>query len=315
MKNKDKNSPGRIIEANKVTIVAEIGSNYNNDLDLAKKYVRAAKKSGADVVKFQTLKKEKLIAPRVFINGKKTDHPVWTTFGNLELLDSWHFELKKISDEIGIEFLSTPFYLEAVDLLEKVGVSRYKIASGDITFTPLLEAIGKTGKPVILSTGASSLKEVDSAIKTIMRSGVLEITLLHCVSSYPPHFQEINLRAMLTLKKVFGLPVGISDHSPGDLIAIAATTLGAAVIEKHVTLDRNMEGPDHPYAMTIEEFGDMVQRIRLLEESMGNGEKVPSKDEMSRQHRIRRGVYDPISKEPIEGSDGIWLRPQHHIPF
>ena len=144
-----------------VMIIAEIGSNYNNDLEIAKKYVMAAKKVGSNAIKFQTLKKDKLIAPRIYSNGKWDENPVYINFGNLELSDDWHYVLKKTADEINIEFISTPFHLGAVDLLKKVGVQTYKIASGDITFLPLIESIGRTGKNVILSTGASSLHDIE----------------------------------------------------------------------------------------------------------------------------------------------------------
>jgi len=292
-----------------VIIVAEIGSNYNNDLDLAKKYIKASNESGADAVKFQTLRKSKLIAPKVLMGGKWTANPAWDPFGNLELPDAWHSELKATADEHEVEFISTPFYLEAVDLLEKIGVCTYKVASGDITFQPLLAAIGQTGKPVIMSTGASSLVDVETALNILMRSGARDVVLLHCVSNYPPKFDEMNLRAMVTLKDTFDLPVGISDHTPGSLVPLAAVALGASVIEKHVTFDRTLHGPDHPFAMTMAEFGNMVTQVRLLEQALGTGEKIPTEDELARQHRFRRGTYDPETFEPIDDPNAIWLRP------
>lgn len=299
----------------KTTLIAEIGSNFDSDLELAKKYIVASRDSGADAVKFQTLRKEKLIAPKILIEGKLEDNPVYNNFTNLELPEEWHFVLKATADKIGINFFSTPFYLEAVDFLEKVGVSTYKVASGDITFFPLLKAVGNTGKPIILSTGASSIADVDKALNILTQAGADEITLLHCVSSYPPKYNEINLRAMITLKETFGLPVGISDHSPGYLVAIAAVAMGASVVEKHITFDRSLPGPDHPFAMTLEEFAEMANQIRLLELVLGNGEKVPTKDELARQHRLRRGVYNPRTYEPIDENKGIWLRPEHGRPF
>lgn len=299
----------------RVNIIAEIGSNYDSDLETAKKYILAAKDSGADTVKFQTLRKAKLIAPRVHQEEEWVEHPAWKNFSNLELPDEWHFTLKAFADETDIEFISTPFYLEAVDLLEKIGVSRYKIASGDITFFPLLKKVGQTGEPVILSTGGSNLVDVEKAVEILDHSGASEITLLHCVASYPPQFSEMNLRAIATLKDEFGLPVGISDHSTGNVVPLAAVALGASVIEKHVTFDRSLPGPDHPFAMTMPEFAEMVKQIRLLEKALGTGEKVPSLDELKRQHRFRRGVYDPETLEPVEGQEGLWLRPDHKHPF
>jgi len=299
----------------KVNIIAEIGSNYDSDLETAKKYIMASKNSGADAVKFQTLRKAKLISPMVRQGDKWTKHPAWENFSNLELSDEWHFILKEFADESIIEFISTPFYLEAVDLLEKVKVSRYKIASGDITFLPLLEKVGETGKPVILSTGGSNLFDVQKAIEILNHSGAGQITLLHCVASYPPQFSEMNLRAIATLKNEFNLPVGISDHSPGNIVPLAAVALGASVVEKHVTFDRTFIGPDHSFAMTMLEFAEMVKQIRLLEKALGTGEKVPSPDELKRQHRFRRGVYDPETLEPVDGQEGLWLRPDHKQAF
>jgi len=295
----------------KVRIIAEIGSNYDNDLEKAKLYIRAISECGADAVKFQTIRKDKLIAPKVQIDGIWQDNPVFLNFSNLELPDEWHHILNKTADEYEIEFISTPFYLEAVDLLESVGVLTYKIASGDITFTPLLEKIGGTGKQVILSTGASSLHEIEQALDILRQSGTSDIILLHTVSNYPPKWHEINLRAIPTLSNSFGLPVGISDHSPGSTVPIAAVALGAVVIEKHVTFDRLLPGPDHPFAMAVDEFGDMIQQIRSLEQAMGTGKKIPTEDEQAKQYRIRRGVYNATTYEPITEQSGLWLRPEH----
>jgi sialic acid synthase SpsE len=299
----------------RVKIVAEIGSNYNGDLDLAKKYISAAAECGADMVKFQTLRKDQLIAPKINMGGELKDNPVYQNFANLELPDEWHFSLKTSADQNNIEFFSTPFYLEAVELLERVGIHTYKIASGDITFIPLLKVVGKTGKDVILSTGGSNLADVEKALNVLTDSGSGNITLLHCVSSYPPRFSEMNLKAIGTLKAAFDLPVGISDHTPGSLIPIAAVALGACVVEKHVTFDRALPGPDHPFAMTMAELAEMVEQIRRLELALGTGEKIPSEDELSRQHRFRRGVYDRCSNQPANGDSGIWLRPEHGREF
>lgn len=295
----------------RVYVISEIGSNYNGDLDMAKRLVRASQQAGADGVKFQTLRRDRIIAPRILSNGQVIENPVYHMFSSLELPDEWHFELMAVADEAGIEFLSTPGYLEAVDLLESVGVSSYKIASGDITFFPLLEAVGRTGKRVILSTGASSLRDVERALDTLTRSGAGETVLLHCVSNYPPQWDELNLRAMVTLRDRFGLPVGISDHSPGSVVPIAATALGATVIEKHVTFDRSLPGPDHPFAITMDELADMVQQIRIVERVLGSGEKAPSEAERMKQHRIRRGTYDPATSEPSNEPTAIWLRPEY----
>ena len=287
--------------ASRVTVIAEIGSNYNGSLELAKQYVIASKTAGANAVKFQTLRRDLLVAPHIIRSEQLVDNPSYDKFASLGLPDEWHYEIKSAADKEGIEFFSTPFYLGAVDLLESVGVSTYKIASGDITFFPLLERVGWTGQRVLLSTGASSLGDVERALEVLTAAGTHDIVLLHCVCNYPPQWDEINLRAMVTLREAFGFPVGISDHSPGSVIPIAAVALGASVIEKHVTFDRDLSGPDHSFAMTLDEFGGMVKQVRLLERSLGTGQKAPTKTEMEKQSRLRRSAY---------GLDERWLRPE-----
>lgn len=300
--------------ADHVFTICEVGSNYNGSLDCALDYLRAAKRAGADAVKFQTLRKDKLVAPRIYVDGRWVENPVYKAFSSLELPDEWHFELKRCADQTGIEFFSTPFYLEAVDLMERAGVRTYKIASGDISFLPLLQAVGATGKRVIMSTGASALADIETALNVLTQSGARDITLLHCVANYPPRWEEMNLRAMVTLKEEFGLPVGISDHTPGSLVAIAAVALGAVAVEKHVTFDRGHAGPDHPFAMTMDEFADMIAQLRRLEVALGDGNKLPVQSELEKQYRLRRGVYDPSTLYPAADGKGIWLRPQPQGP-
>ncbi|MBA3565091.1 MAG: N-acetylneuraminate synthase family protein [Gammaproteobacteria bacterium] len=294
----------------RVTVIAEIGSNYNGDLALAREYVRAARECGADVVKFQTLRKNKLVAPRLYSgDGAVSENPVYRNFASLELPDEWHYELKELADQLGIEFMSTPFYLEAVELLESVGVRSYKIASGDITFRPLLDKIGRTGKRVVLSTGASADEEISAALQVLKKAGAMDVALLHCVSNYPPAWDEMNLRAIASMQARFGCPIGISDHTPGCLVPLSAVALGASLIEKHVTFDRSQNGPDHAFAMTPGEFAEMVAQVRLLQGALGDGHKQPTASELAKQRRIRRGVYNPRTLEPQEGEEGLWLRP------
>ena len=169
---------------NKIYIIAEIGSNYDNDLSTAFDYIKASKEAGADAVKFQTLKKDKLISPTIYENEKNYKNLTYDNFTNLELSDEWHLKLKEYSNKIEIDFISTPFFLEAVDLLETIKVKKYKIASGDITFFPLLEKVAKTNKPIILSTGASTLEEIKNAKDIIEKNGNKDITFLHCVSNF-----------------------------------------------------------------------------------------------------------------------------------
>ena len=295
--------------SNRTFIICEIGSNYNGSLECALEYVSAAKAAGADAIKFQTLRRDRLVAPRVQIKGEWVDNPVYRNFLNLELPADWHFELKRRADEVGIEFFSTPFYLEAVELLERVGVRTYKIASGDITFFPLLKEVGRTGKRVILSTGASDLADIERALATLRAAGATDIALLHCVSNYPPTWDEMNLRAIVSMKERFGLNVGISDHTPGDLVPLVSVALGAKIVEKHVTFDRVQKGPDHPFAVTMLEFCEMVERVRTVELALGNGAKLPTPAESAKQHRMRRGTYDPVSFKTSTAPDALWLRP------
>ena len=298
----------------RVRIVAEVGSNYDGDLALAKRYVKAAKAAGADAVKFQTLRHDKLFAPEVKQGETWIENPVLKRVKNLELPDAWHFELKAVADEVQIEFISTPFYLEAVDLLERVGVPYYKVASGDVTFVPLLERIASTSKPVVLSTGASTLDEVRAGVEVLTRNGAGPTTLLHCVSKYPPEFSEMNLRAQATLQKEFATEVGISDHSPGWLVPLASVALGGTFIEKHVTFDPSRDGPDHPFALAFDDFAEMVRQVRTLETALGTGVKVPSADEAARRHRFRRSPYDPKTHRPTDASaPAIWLRPDASV--
>jgi sialic acid synthase SpsE len=301
-------------EQNEVFCIAEVGSNFNNDLDLAKRYVYACAEAGANAIKFQTLQKNLIISPVAKVGGKVVPYPIYDIFCSAELPEPWHYELRKEADIAGIEFMSTPFHLEAVDLLIDVGVNRIKVASGDITFYPLLERIGETGKDVILSTGASNDTDIHKAVDLLKRCGSGEITLLHCVANYPPKWDEMNIRAIPSMANEFGLPVGLSDHSPGATIPVASVALGASVIEKHVTFDNNLQGPDHGFATSIEEFSDMVAQVRHLEKALGSGCKKPSTEEIPRVKRIRRGLYNRDTGEPTDDPENaIWLRPEYDV--
>lgn len=297
--------------SDKIELIAEIGSNFDGDLDNAKRHIAAAKKAGADAVKFQTLSRETLMAPFVLndATGAWENNPRFEGFTNAGLPDAWHYRLKETADNEGIEFMSTPFSLDAVDLLEDVGVRRYKLASGDLTFRPLQEKVARTGKPVLLSTGASYLAEVEEALAYLESAGCGPVTVLHCTASYPPAFDELSLRALTTLAAATGRPVGLSDHSPGWTAPVAAAALGATVIEKHVTFDRSLPGPDHPFALTYEELAETARALREVSLALGSSEKKPAKSEIGRRSRLRRGIYDPHTFRPA--STGIWLRPEH----
>ena len=293
---------GRFISEDKPTfIIAEIGSNHDGKLSQAKKLIRAAAQAGADAVKFQSFRAESLVnSQRLNAQKKWEPHPAFPLLKKLEVSDTWHWELKKYCDEVGIFFMSTPFDLERADLLHRVGVPAYKIASGDLTYTQLLRHAARFQKPIILSTGIATLKEVKEAVRVIEKEGNKKIILLHCVALYPPKFEEVNVRAMMTLKKAFPrYLVGCSDHTPGWTVPLAAVALGGRVIEKHVTLDRRLKGPDHPYAMTIAEFATMVQEIRHLEKALGSGVKKPAPGEIPERIGARRSLY--AAKEIVKG--------------
>ena len=298
-----------------VLIIAEAGVNHNGNLDLALKMVDEAKRAGADIVKFQTAIPEKVISKY----ADKAEYQKKTT-GNeesqLEMCKRIHLKLsdydiiKKYCEEVGIEFLSTPFDLESIDYLEKLGMRLWKIPSGEITNLPYLIKIAKTGKPVIMSTGMAELKEVEEAVNVLKENGAGEITLLHCTTEYPAPFESVNLRAMNTLREKFGTEVGYSDHTVGFEAAVAAAVLGAAVIEKHFTLNHNMEGPDHKASLEPEEFEVMVNNIRLIEKALGDGVKQPAEVEKKNIAIARKSIVaaKDIKKGEIFTEENITVK-------
>jgi N,N'-diacetyllegionaminate synthase len=262
-------------------VIAEAGVNHNGDLTLARRLVDVAVEAGADAVKFQTFKSE-LIASAA---APKANYQKVTTeaaesqldmLRRLELSAEAHHALVPYCRERGIQFLSTPFEEVSADFLESLGVAAYKLPSGEITNLPFLEHVARKGRPLIVSTGMSTLGEVETALQTIARAGNPPVALLHCVSNYPADPAQTNLRAMLTLRAAFGLPVGYSDHTPGIEVALAAVALGSCIIEKHFTLDRNLPGPDHQASSEPDELKALVRGIRKVESSLGDGRKVPA---------------------------------------
>lgn len=276
-------------------IIAEAGVNHNGDVNLAYKMIDAAKECGVDCIKFQTFKTENLVTK----SAKKADYQVENTHNNdsqfemlkkLELSYEDFKNLKDYCDKSGIEFMSTPFDKDSVDLLESIGMKTYKISSGDITNKPLLEYVASRNKPIILSTGMCTMDEVHEAVKWIEGKGNKKITLLHCTSNYPTPYADVNMNAMLTLDKEFTYPSGYSDHTKGIIIPIMAVSMGATVIEKHFTLDKNMEGPDHKASLDVSELKEMVTSIRDIETAFGNGEKVPAPSEISTRIAARKSI-------------------------
>ena len=282
-----------------VFIIAEAGVNHNGSVAMAKNLVDVAVQAGADAIKFQTFKAENLVTKNV----QKASYQKLTTdaqesqyemLRRLELSYEQHLEIVDYTNQTGILFLSTPFDFESVDLLEKLGVSAYKISSGDLTNLPFLEYIAGKNKPMILSTGMASLGEVEEAVATIQNTGNQQIVLLHCTTNYPTDYEDVNLKAMLTLKDAFRLPVGYSDHTLGMEVPIAAVALGACVIEKHITLDRNLPGPDHRASMEPQELKLLVQKVRNTEAALGTGMKKPTPSEKDALSVARKSIVAAV---------------------
>lgn len=285
----------------KVYIIAEAGVNHNGELNLALELIDLAKLSGADCIKFQTFKAENLVTK----NAHKADYQKKTTDQNqsqfemlkgLELTEKDFEQIKDYCKIKKIDFLSTPFDLESVDILHQLGIKKWKIPSGEITNLPYLIKLAKTDLPVILSTGMATLKEVENAINVLKNYGTKKLTLLHCTTEYPTPYEDVNLNAMLTMKNKFNLPVGYSDHTTGIEVAIAAVAMGATIIEKHFTLDRGMAGPDHKASLEPDELATMVKVIRHIEKAMGDGIKKPSASEKMNIGIVRKSI---VAKERI----------------
>ena len=282
------------MDADKVLIIAEAGVNHNGSLELAKKLIDEAKESGADIVKFQTAKLESLVsksAPMAEYQKKnmQMDKSQREMLKDLILPFDSFLELARYCESREITFLSTPFDIDSIHFLDNL-VKVWKVPSGEITNYPYLRDIARTGKPVIMSTGMCELQEVKDAVRVLKENGSSEITLLHCNTEYPTPMQDVNLRAMCTLREELGLPVGYSDHTQGIEVPIAAAAMGAVVIEKHFTLDRNMEGPDHKASLEPEELRAMVLAIRNIEAAMGDGIKRPSASEMKNRDVARKSI-------------------------
>ena len=278
-----------------VYIIAEAGVNHNGSLEIARKLIDVAKECGADAVKFQTFKAGEstgIRADKVAYqkNNEKTQESQFDMLKNLELSFDDFRRLKEYCTTKNIDFISTPDGAESLRCLVEMNVSKIKIGSTEVTNYPFLELIAKVGKPVILSTGMSTLGEVERAVDILMENGTQNIELMHCTTDYPTALCDVNLRAMLTLKNAFYLPVGYSDHTSGFEVAVASVALGASVIEKHITLDREMKGPDHKASMTPEEFAEYVRHIRNTEELLGDGRKRPTGREKIMMNQIRRSI-------------------------
>lgn len=290
-----------------VLIIAEAGVNHNGDLGIGKSLVEVAATSGADFVKFQTFNADKLVTPKTKVaayqnNILNKENTQLKLLKKLELSENQHFELKKKCLELNINFMSTAFDLESADFLRELGQEIFKIPSGEITNLPLLRHIGKFKKEVILSSGASNMSEINDALQVLISAGtpLSRITVLHCTSAYPANVGEVNLLAMQNISTEFGVKVGYSDHTLGIEVAIAAVALGARIIEKHFTISRDLEGPDHKASLEPAELKQMVESIRHIEKALGDGIKKPTPDELKNINLIRKSI---VAKKTIKKGD------------
>ena len=281
----------------KTIIIAEAGVNHNGDLETAKRLIEVAAKAGADYVKFQTFTASELVTENANravyqIKNSNIDESQFQMIQRLELKREYHKLLIDYSKICGIKFLSTAFDINSLDFLDSLGVDLFKIPSGEITNYPYLKAVASYRKKIILSTGMSTLADVENAISILLNFGSRreDITILHCTTEYPAPIDEVNLLVMNTLKTSFGVEVGYSDHTMGIVIPISAVSLGASVIEKHFTLDRNMEGPDHKASLEPDELISMIESIRLVEQALGDGIKRVTQSEKRNINIARKSL-------------------------
>jgi len=285
------------MDSSKTFIIAEAGVNHNGSVELAEKLIDVAAEAGADAVKFQTFKAEKVVSKY----AQKAEYQKQTTdalesqldmIRRLELDENSHRRLFAYCHAKKIIFLSTPFDLESVDFLNDLGLEIFKIPSGEITNLPYLRKIGSLKKEIILSTGMADLDEIEEALDVLVSSGtsIDKITVLHCNTAYPTPMEDVNLKAMRTIAQTFGVRVGYSDHTLGIEVPIAAVAMGASVIEKHFTLDKNMEGPDHKASLEPAELKEMVKAIRNIEKALGDGIKKPTPSELKNKPIARKSI-------------------------
>lgn len=303
-------------------IVAELSCNHLQDYDLAVKTIHAMRNAGADCVKLQTSKPDSIT---IECNNEYFRINAGTLWDNTTLFElyqktytpwEWHQPLKELTESLGMVFISSPFDFEAVDFLNNLGVSAFKVASFEITDIPLIEYIAKKGKPIIISTGIAELDDIHDAVECCVRSGNTDIILLKCTSAYPTPWDEVNLKGINTLKEKFNLNIGISDHTLGDIVPISAVTLGAKMIEKHFILDRKLGGPDAAFSMEPTEFAEMVRNVRNTEKILGNGEiKISETVGKSRQFVRSLFVVEDIECGEVFTNLNIRsIRPGYGLP-
>lgn len=300
-----------------VYVIAEAGSNHDRDLDQAKRLIDVAAEAGADAVKFQTFTAEKIVAETktraAYLDAiLPPDETMSSLFKKLELPHEWHATLKEHAEAAGLDFISSAFDLEAVDLLESLDVKVFKVATYELWHLPLIRYIAKLGKPMICSTGMAHIGEVQEAVRVVEETGNTQLILMHCTVNYPPPFSDLNLRAIETMRRAFNVPVGYSDHTPGWTAPVVATALGAAVIEKHFTISRDLPGPDHRFALEPAELRAMIQAIRDAEASLGDGVKRMAPAEADLYVTVRRSLFaarDIPAGTVIREEDVAVLRP------
>lgn len=291
-----------------VYIIAEAGVNHNGNIDLAKELITKGAEAGVDAVKFQTFKAETLVTKI----AKKADYQIENT-GNsedsqyemikkLELDYEIHEELKAFAESKGVEFLSSAFDLDSIDLLDELGMRFFKVPSGEITNYPYLKKVAQKGKPVVLSTGMSNLGDIEKALEVLEDNGAKKITVLHCNTEYPTPMEDVNLLAMNTIQNAFNVEIGYSDHTLGIEVPISAVALGARIIEKHFTLDKTMEGPDHRASLEPDELKTMVSSIRNIEKALGDGVKKPTRSEMKNIPIARKSI---VAKTNIQKGEAF----------
>jgi len=291
---------------NRTMIIAEAGVNHNGDVNIAKKMVEIAASAGADYIKFQTFKTENLVSIKAKLasyqqkNMENAEDSQYAMLKKLEMTTQDFIDLKAHCEDCHIGFLSTPFDSDSIAVLCEIGVPFWKIPSGEINDLPYLEIIAKTNREVVLSTGMSTIEEIQDAIDVIRRHNNKKITLLHCNTEYPTPYADVNLNAIATLRERFGLDVGYSDHTQGIEVSLAAVALGASIIEKHFTLDKTMAGPDHVASLNPVELKNLIDAIRNIEEALGSAEKKPSHSEMKNIAIARKSI---VAKEDIMPGD------------
>lgn len=299
-------------------VIAEIGANFDGSKEKAKELCSAAKEAGADCAKFQSFISEKIVSGKGFARMQlKGVHGSWgrpvnEVFKDAEFPREWHAEINEYCKKIGIDFSSSPYDFEAVDLCDSLDVPFIKIGSGEITWLEMIDYIARKNRPVILATGDATLSEIDEAIRVIENTGNRNLILLQCITNYPSMIESANINVLKTYQNAFDLLTGYSDHSPGDVVILGSIALGGCVVEKHFTLNKKDKGPDHPHSMDVVEMQNMISRIRQLELAMGSTRKFVVEEEEETVYVQRRGLYarrDIKKGAVLTADDIVELRP------